>query len=120
MANGRCRMHGGATPKGRHHGAFRTGQFTAESIADRKGAKSLRQLSMQAWLKAFRSKNIIGRAVRDGLITQEQADEARKVLDGEMNRADAMRQEAFRLQFSWLDRYWPPRRKRRSKKEPAK
>jgi hypothetical protein len=38
MTNGRCRMHGGASPgapKGNSH-AFKHGRFTAEAIAERR------------------------------------------------------------------------------------
>ena len=38
MMNGRCRMHGGASPgapKGNNH-AFKHGRFTAEAIAERR------------------------------------------------------------------------------------
>ena len=38
MPNGRCRMHGGASPgapKGERNGMFKHGQFTNEAIAER-------------------------------------------------------------------------------------
>jgi hypothetical protein len=119
MPNGRCRMHGGATPKGRHHGAFKTGQFTAQSIADREAAKSLRAKALQAFLKAFRTRRGLAILLRDGKITAEQFEIVRKEIDEHVKATHRMQDEALRLQFSWLDRYWPPRR-RRSKKEAAK
>ena len=39
MPNGRCRMHGGASPgapKGEHNGNYRHGRFTNEAIARRR------------------------------------------------------------------------------------
>lgn len=43
MANGRCRMHGGAStgaPKGNRN-AFKHGLFTAEAIAERRDVAAL-------------------------------------------------------------------------------
>ena len=40
MPNGKCRMHGGASPgapKGEHNGNYRHGRFTNEAIARRRG-----------------------------------------------------------------------------------
>ena len=48
MPNGRCRMHGGASPgapKGQENGNYRNGRFTCEAIAQR------RQLA--AWIRAM-------------------------------------------------------------------
>jgi hypothetical protein len=120
MPNGRCRMHGGATPKGRRHGAFKTGQFTAESIADREAAKKLRTKALQAFLKTLRTGRGLAMLLRDGKITPEEFEMVRKKLDEDVKKTNRMRNEALALQFSWLDRYWPPRRKRLPKKEPAK
>ncbi len=44
MKNGRCRMHGGASPgapKGRANGNYRTGRWTAEAIARRRELAAL-------------------------------------------------------------------------------
>jgi hypothetical protein len=36
MTNGRCRMHGGASPGAPTGNAFKHGRFTAEAIAERR------------------------------------------------------------------------------------
>jgi hypothetical protein len=36
MANGRCRMRRGKTPRGEQHGAFVHGEHTIEAIGDRR------------------------------------------------------------------------------------
>jgi hypothetical protein len=47
MPNGRCRMHGGASPgapKGKANGNYRHGRFTNEAIARRRGLTALIRL----------------------------------------------------------------------------
>src|SRR5215217_4653827 len=47
MPNGRCRMHGGASPgapKGEHNGNYRHGRFTNEAIARRRELGALIRL----------------------------------------------------------------------------
>jgi hypothetical protein len=41
MANGRCRMHGGASLSGRQHGRYRTGFHTRAAIAERRRLREL-------------------------------------------------------------------------------
>ena len=44
MPNGRCRMHGGASPgapKGARNGNYRTGRFTNDAIASRRELNGL-------------------------------------------------------------------------------
>ena len=44
MPNGRCRMHGGASPgapRGKANGNYKHGRFTAEATASRRGLNSL-------------------------------------------------------------------------------
>lgn len=36
MVNGRCRLHGGMSLSGKHHGRYKHGRFTREAIAERK------------------------------------------------------------------------------------
>ena len=49
MPNGRCRMHGGASPgapKGERNGMFKHGRYTNEAIAERH--------ELSAWIRAMR------------------------------------------------------------------
>ena len=52
MANGRCRMHGGASlgaPKGERNGNYKHGRFTNEAIAQRRGLRAwIRQMARLA------------------------------------------------------------------------
>jgi hypothetical protein len=52
MPNGRCRLHGGLSPgapKGRANGNYRTGEYTQETIANRrKDMKRIRELELMA------------------------------------------------------------------------
>jgi len=44
MPNGRCRMHGGASPgapRGKANGNYKHGRFTAEAIESRRGLTAL-------------------------------------------------------------------------------
>ncbi len=44
MSNGRCRMHGGASPgapKGKRNGNYKHGRFTNEAIERRRGLNAL-------------------------------------------------------------------------------
>ena len=44
MPNGRCRMHGGASPgaaRGKANGNYKHGRFTAEAIENRRGLNAL-------------------------------------------------------------------------------
>lgn len=48
MPNGRCRMHGGASPgapRGEANGAYRHGRFTNEAIEQRR--------ELNAWVRAM-------------------------------------------------------------------
>jgi len=49
MPNGRCRMHGGASPgapKGKANGMFKHGRYTNEAVAERR--------ELTAWIRAMR------------------------------------------------------------------
>lgn len=49
MPNGRCRMHGGASPgapEGERNGGYRHGRFTNEAIEQRR--------ELNAWIRAMR------------------------------------------------------------------
>ncbi|WP_081612767.1 HGGxSTG domain-containing protein [Methylobacterium sp. 88A] len=49
MPNGRCRMHGGASPgapKGPRNGMYRHGRYTAEAVATRR--------ELREWLRLIR------------------------------------------------------------------
>jgi len=51
MPNGRCRMHGGASPgapKGERNGMFKNGEFTNEAIAKRAEVNGLIRIMRQA------------------------------------------------------------------------
>ena len=50
MPNGRCRMHGGASPgapKGEANGSYRHGRFTCEAIERRR--------ELNAWIRTARA-----------------------------------------------------------------
>ena len=51
MPNGRCRMHGGASPgapKGKANGNYRHGQFTRQALAECRQVAALIRLMMQS------------------------------------------------------------------------
>ena len=55
MPNGRCRMHGGASPgapRGKANGNYKHGRFTAEAIASRRGLNALIRMLKQAVAQA--------------------------------------------------------------------
>jgi hypothetical protein len=51
MPNGRCRMHGGASPgapRGKANGSYKHGRFTAEAIESRRGLNALIRMLKEA------------------------------------------------------------------------
>ena len=79
MANGRCRMHGGATPRGKLHGAFVRGDHTIETIADHRKSAALNET--------------------------EEAETQQEAIKAKIAAALAMRREAAALKYAWIDRY---------------
>ena len=51
MPNGRCRMHGGASPgapRGERNGNYKHGRFTTEAIEQRRGLNALIRMLKEA------------------------------------------------------------------------
>src|SRR5262249_37895302 len=105
MPNGRCRMHGGATPRGARHGAFVHGEHTIEAIAERRKAAALNETATELLFDAFRAQTVVALKLRRGLLRPEEAEVEREAIKAQVAVALAMREEAVRLECAWIDRY---------------
>jgi hypothetical protein len=86
MPNGKCRNHGGASLAGRHHGRFRHGRRSKAADAARAAAKMMR-LKAEA---AYREDVLLGFGPAFAL-----------------KRLNKKLDEAHKVEWSWLDRYYP-------------
>src|SRR5215831_17380713 len=105
MPNGRCGMHGGATPRGARHGAFVHGEHSIETIAERRKAVALNETATELLFKAFLAQTDIALRLRRGLPGPEEAEVQREAIKAQVAAALAMREEAVRLEYAWIDRY---------------
>jgi hypothetical protein len=107
----KCYVHGGATPRGRGHGAFRHGRFTAKAIEERAMAKELRKEVLRQWH-------------HDSLMYRG----APRLLKEAAYRAEKELKRVLELELAWMDRHHArdargnliaaPVRRRRRKKDP--
>jgi hypothetical protein len=107
----KCYVHGGATPRGRGHGAFRHGRFTAEAIEERAMAKELRKEALRQWH-------------HDSLMYRGAPRLLKEAADGVQKELKL----ALALELAWMDRHHArdvrgkliaaPVRRRRRKREP--
>ncbi len=94
MANGRCRMHGGATPRGVRHGAFVHGERTIETIADRRKAAALHETATAQLFEAIRAQTGVARKLLRGLLRSEEAQAQSEAIKARIAAALVMRKEA--------------------------
>jgi hypothetical protein len=117
MPNGRCKFHGGKAPSGRANGAFRTGKFTTQAIAERAEAKAMRRAAHAEYLDAVEP------YLRFGAKNAFEVKAARRRYDEKMA-------EASKLELAWMYRhhpvdargkliYQPTRRRYRRKRRPT-
>jgi hypothetical protein len=98
-------MHGGATPRGREHGAFIHGEHTIETIAGRGRAAALNETATELLFGAFRAQTHVVLKLRLGLLRPEEAEAQREAIKAQVAPALAMREEAAQLEYAWIDRY---------------
>ena len=115
MPNGRCRMHGGKTPRGERHGAFVHGEHTIETIAERSKAVTLNEMATELLFEAFRAKTDADRKLRGGLLRPEEAEAQHEAIKAQVAGALAMRERATELRDAWMRRWLMSKRKPRVK-----
>src|SRR5258708_14623437 len=79
MPNGRCRMHGGATPRGARHSAFIRGEHTIDTIAERRKAVALNERATELLFEAFRTQTDADRKLRGRLLRPSDAEAQREM-----------------------------------------
>jgi hypothetical protein len=92
MPNGRCRMHGGATPRGARHGAFVHGEHTVEAIGERRKATALHEKATALLVDAIRAQTDVALKLRRGLLRSEEAEAQREAIKVQVAAALAMRE----------------------------
>jgi hypothetical protein len=116
MPNGRCRLHGGKTPRGARHGAFVHGEHTIEAIAERRRAAALNETATELLFEAFRAQTNLAGQLRGGLLRPEEAEAQRQSIKAQVAAALAMRERATELQDAWERRWLMTKRKPRVKR----
>jgi hypothetical protein len=111
MPNGRCRMHGGATPRGAQHGAFVHGEHTIEAIGERRKAAALHEEATALLVDAIRAQTDVALKLRRGLLRPGDAEAQRELRRVQIAAALAMRERATELRNAWMRRRLITKRK---------
>jgi hypothetical protein len=119
MPNGRCRMHGGATPRGARHGAFVHGEHTIEAIGERRKAAVLHETATALLVKAIRAQTDVALKLRRGTLRPDDAEAQREAIKVQVAAALMMRERGSELRDGWTRRWLMTKRKPRVKPKPS-
>jgi hypothetical protein len=97
MPNGRCRMHGGATPRGARHGAFTHGEYTIEAIGERRKAAALHEKATALLVDAIRAQTDVALKLRRGTLRPGDAKARQELTRVQITAALATREMATEL-----------------------